>query len=168
MLLVSEECLVKITVPIHVTTVSMLKAKLVSAMRPSRLALMAVAAVGMGVGAAQFWAVELWLALVGALSAIMALRLFGMGVAGLVGRGGRRFNGLLTVRLDGLALARAEDDVEVHPWSWVIDVTERADVFVLQLDERGGRVWVFLSKDRLEAAPLGALRELFQTAGKLS
>jgi hypothetical protein len=157
-----------IVVPIHVDWKTMLRGKLAGAMRPSRLLAMAVAVVGIGVFASTFLEASLTSGLVGAFTGFTLFRLSVMLLAGALDKSARRFNGALTLNADGLAFAKTDGSSEVHPWSWVLDVKDQPAAFALRLDERGGRMWLFLTKRGLEQrGQTDALRDLLGNVGRL-
>ncbi len=156
-----------IVVPIHVNYQTMLRGKLAGAMRPSRLLTMALAVAGIGLLATTFFETTLMAGLVGAFIGFSLLRLSVMMLAGALDKSARRFNGLVTLSADGLAFAKADGTTEAHPWSWVLDVKEQPGSFDFRLNERGGRMWLFVTKRGLqERGQTDALRELLTSVDK--
>lgn len=157
-----------ITIPIHVNWKTMLRAKLTSAARPSRLLAMAMAVVGIGVLAATFFETSLISGFAGAFVGFSLFRLSVMLLAGALDKSARRFNGALTLNADGLRFAKTDGSSESHPWSWVLDVKDQPSAFGFRLDERGGRMWLFLAKRGLEQrGQMAALRELLSRVDQL-
>ncbi|MEZ4322066.1 MAG: hypothetical protein R3F61_31630 [Myxococcota bacterium] len=156
-----------VRVPLRVTWGWMVLAKVRNAVRPSRVALH-LAAVGM-----------LSLVLVGPMGrsvvgtaglvfvALTALRLGVIALSAALDRDARRFDGaVLVFGGDGLVIELPNGTVERRDWSWLLEVRETGVGFELRTAERGGRFWLFLSRDRLGEG--GGLRERLVDRGLLA
>lgn len=144
-----------ISIPVKVTWASMMAAKLFNALRPSRLVLFLFACGMLSVGLAMMNAGPVGLVV----PALVVLRLCVMALSAWLDQGASRaLDGVLTLSKEELVLTRTDGTVVHHPWTWVLSVAERREVFVLRVNERRGRAILFLRHESLRA--LGALEQV--------
>lgn len=159
-----------VTIPVRVDTTTMLAAKLGNALAPRQLTLFAVSAALLGVGLATVLGrgvLETTL-VVGVV--LVVLRGTVMVLSARVDEDARRrFGGTLTLSSEGLELTGRDGAREQHPWSWLRSARLGADHIVMQLEPRGGRVWMALSLPNLsERGVLAQVEAHLRAAGKLA
>ena len=158
----------KVVVQIHVTPSSMFRGKMARATKPVQMLVNLLAIVALSVGCFLLWDWPLPTTLLAIGVGVIALRLFTMSISSVLGARSPRLNGSLVFTEEGLQLRSGAHTAESHPWSWLLNVEELEGELVLQLAERGGRVFVFVGSALLEArGEMDALRTLLVNAGKL-
>ena len=132
-------------IPLRVTVGTMLWAKVRSALRPSRLLLMAVAVGLLGVGLTPFTGQGMLETTATVFVLFTTGRALAMGLSSVLDRDARRFDGATLEVGSELRLLWADGTEEVLPEGWVIGVREQGDGFVLQASPRLGRTWLWVA-----------------------
>jgi hypothetical protein len=157
-------------VPLRVTWGSMVLAKLANAARPSRVVLHFATVALMATALSGLSSVSWGSAAVQSFLGFTALRLVVIAVSAQLDRAARRYDqATLVIEPDTLLLEFADGTVEEPGWDWLLAVREGPSTYRLQSSVRRGRLWLFLSRDRLRASGEdGALRALFVERGLLT
>ncbi len=153
-----------VIVPIRVTWASMMTAKVVRALSPSRLVLFVVAMLLLAfarsiLAQSTFFGELAWIVptLVGVRLTVMALSSW------LDSNAARRFTGTLTFTNDDIALERADGTSQTFAWSWVLEASRAGPRTTLRVDERRGRALLFVS----DPSRSDALEPMLRAHGKL-